>query len=331
MNYSSTKNYGFLSLCYHYIRNDNNDPFPRILGTKISEFEKQIKMLKENFEIISLKDTSEFYSEKFEFYNNHGMLITFDDGLSDHYKAAKILFDNNIKSIFFVPTCILKDETPANPMIIHYSLAIHGIQNFLDSLQNSLKFFGLSTNEFKIIFNKNNDNVWNKISEIKSFFKYKLNYKISRQILLHIYQTLLLPDFPDLLTKIHLQKEQIKDMIEMGHTIGTHTHTHISVGAANLPNDDFYNEIIYPKNYLENEFNIPVTSFSYPFGQQNDVLSSNNLLKKTKEFQLAFTVEEILNNDSSSNLEIGRYQPKSTETILSLKKTLFDIIKKSEL
>ena len=33
---------GYLSLCYHYIRPDNDDPFPRLMGTKITEFKNQI-------------------------------------------------------------------------------------------------------------------------------------------------------------------------------------------------------------------------------------------------------------------------------------------------
>ena len=32
-------NYGYMSLCYHYIRPKKNlDPFPRLLGIKIDEF-----------------------------------------------------------------------------------------------------------------------------------------------------------------------------------------------------------------------------------------------------------------------------------------------------
>ena len=119
-------------------------------------------------------------------------------------------------------------------------------------------------------------------------------------------------------------------MIEMGHTIGVHTHTHISVAATKLSKDDFYNEIIFPKNYLEKEFDIPVYSFSYPFGERKDYLSSMKLLNKTKEFKLAFTVEEILNFDNTP-LEIGRYQPHSNDNVIILEKTLSDIIKKAEL
>ena len=42
---------GYISLCYHYIRPDKKDPFPRILGTKTNEFKKQLTMLEQNFKI----------------------------------------------------------------------------------------------------------------------------------------------------------------------------------------------------------------------------------------------------------------------------------------
>ena len=116
----------------------------------------------------------------------------------------------------------------------------------------------------------------------------------------------------------------------MGHTIGVHTHTHISVAATKLSEDDFYNEIIFPKKYLEKEFNISVHAFSYPFGERKDYLSSMKLLNKTKEYKLAFTVEEIVNFDNTSPLEIGRYQPHSNDNVITLKNTLSNIIKKCE-
>ena len=122
---------GFLSLCYHYIRPDNDDPFPRLMGTKITEFKNQIKMLKEKFEMISLDDVLEFINTKIFENNKHKMLLTFDDGLSEHYNAAKILKQFDIKATFFIPTCILKERLPANPMIIHYVIAKYGIEKFL--------------------------------------------------------------------------------------------------------------------------------------------------------------------------------------------------------
>ena len=328
---NGVKKIGYLALCYHYIRPDENDSFPRILGTKITQFENQIKMLKKNFKMISLDDVLKFSYEKSIFNNEkHRLLVTFDDGLFDHYNAAKVLDRNGVKGTFFIPTCILKEKLPANPMIIHYSIALCGLEQFLDTFRDALKHFELSVSEFNVTYERQKDSVWEKIDEIKSIFKYKLDYKKSRRLLLYIYENLLLPNFPNILKKIHVDKDQIKEMIEMGHTIGVHTHTHISVAATKLSEDDFYNEIIFPKKYLEKEFNISVHAFSYPFGERKDYLSSMKLLNKTKEYKLAFTVEEIVNFDNTSPLEIGRYQPHSNDNVITLKNTLSNIIKKCE-
>ena len=72
-------------------------------------------------------------------------------------------------------------------------------------------------------------------------------------------------------------------------------------------------------------------SFSYPFGEQKDYLSSMKLLDKTKEYKLAFTVEEIINSENTSPLEIGRYQPHSNDDVITLQNTLSNIIKKCNL
>jgi len=320
---------GFLSLCYHYIRPDNDDPFPRLMGTKITEFKNQIKMLKEKFEMISLDDVLEFINTKIFENNKHKMLLTFDDGLSEHYNAAKILKQFDIKATFFIPTCILKERLPANPMIIHYVIAKYGIEKFLEEFRYALKKLGLEIEKYDITYVREDDDVWKKIAEIKYNFKYKLGYKISREILLHIYQNSLLIEYPNILEIIHLNNEQIHEMLEMGHTIGVHTHTHISVAATSLSKKDFYKEMIFPKKYFETEFNIPINSFSYPFGEKKDCLSSIKLLKKTNEYKLAFTVEEIVNFQNSSPLELGRYEPNSNDDVITLKNILYEIIKKS--
>ena len=317
---------GFLSLCYHYIRPDNDDPFPRLMGTKITEFKNQIKMLKEKFEMISLDDVLEFINTKIFENNKHKMLLTFDDGLSEHYNAAKILKQFDIKATFFIPTCILKERLPANPMIIHYVIAKYGIEKFLEEFRYALKKLGLEIEKYDITYVREDDDVWKKIAEIKYNFKYKLGYKISREILLHIYQNSLLIEYPNILEIIHLNNEQIHEMLEMGHTIGVHTHTHISVAATSLSKKDFYKEMIFPKKYFETEFNIPINSFSYPFGAKKDCLSSIKLLKKTNEYKLAFTVEEIVNFQNSSPLELGRYEPNSNDDVITLKNILYEII-----
>ena len=320
-----------MGLCYHYLRlNKQSDPFPRILGTNIDEFQNHLSMLQKNYHMISLKDALSISTGEDGFNKkNIGILITFDDGLSDHYTAAKILSELNISAIFFIPTCILEEKLPANPTIIHYTIAVFGIEKFLKEFREILVNNKLDSKLFDLQYSKSKDNLGETISRIKSTFKYKLGYYDSRKILLDIYKNLFSSEYKNMLSTIHLTESQIREMLEMGHYVGTHTYSHISVAATELNSDDFIKEIISPKNYLEQKFNTKVNSFSYPFGGKNDCLSSSELIKKTSEYNLAFTVEEILNTKNTSPYQLGRYQINSSDTSFKLNSIIQNISKKN--
>lgn len=73
-----------------------------------------------------------------------------------------------------------------------------------------------------------------------------------------------------------------------------------------------------------------MTAFSYPFGEKKDCLASKELLEKTNEYQMAFTVEKIVNTVTISPFTLGRYQPVSTDDASHLHEILNDIIKQEE-
>ena len=319
---------GYLSLCYHYIRdNSSEQSFPRILGTSVDEFEKHVEMFSNFFKLITPSDALSFSYGDYNFNDGEiGLLLTFDDGLSDHYVAAKILAKHGIKAIFFIPTCILKDELPANPIIIHYCIAKFGLSNFLNFFKSSLETNSIDlSNHFKK-FSYIDGNYNEVIQKIKYFFKYEINEKLSRLILLEIYENMFHNEFPNAMEIMHLTKNQISEMIEMGHSIGTHTHSHISIGSSYLEENELNFEIIQPKTYLETIFKIKSEFMSYPFGQTVDCLSSKELIIKTDSYKLAFTVEEILNKKSTSPYELGRYMPTSLDTSELLYKKMVSMI-----
>ena len=288
-------------------------------------------MLQKNYHVISLKDAVSISTGEEDVFNkeNTGVLLTFDDGLSDHYTAAKILSELDVSATFFVPTCILDEQLPASPTIIHYALAVFGIERFLKEFRIILVNHKLDSKLFDLKYSKSKDNSWETISRIKSTFKYKLGYFNSRKILLDIYKNLFSSEYKNMLSTIHLTESQIREMLEMGHYVGTHTYSHISVAATELNSDDFIKEIISPKNYLEQKFNTKVNSFSYPFGGKNDCLTSSELIKKTSEYNLAFTVEEILNTRNTSPYQLGRYQINSSDTSFKLNSIIQNISKKN--
>lgn len=288
--------YGYIGICYHYIECS----FPGISGVSINNFREHIKMLSTKYQVISPEEALQFSYGDFYLRDRYGILFTFDDGLSDQYLAACILAENNIKAFFFIPTCIFKDGTPANPTILHYCLARYGITKF--------RKFGKTE------------------SEIKGTFKYILPYKESRAILLDIYKKYLYKKYSNILEMMHLTVKQINEMLSMGHIIGTHTHSHISVTRNDLTDADFREEMIEPKKYLEQIFNVPINTFSYPFGEDMDCFSSESLEDRTNAYQLVFTIEKIINKKTTSPLELGRYQVANEDNVCNLNKNI-EVIK----
>ena len=316
----------YLVLSYHYLLStEKQNLFPRIIGNTLDDFYAHLEMLEESYGFISLGEALDFsWSGK-----KPGMLLSFDDGLADHYLIAKILAERGIKAVFFIPTCILEDELPPNPMIIHYGMAIYGIKGFLEIYREGLKEFDLSFEEYDVKFQKGKDDLWEKRDMLKSKINYKMDYPLARSFLLYIYENLLLKNYSDILETIHLTKSQIHEIVEMGHSIGAHSHTHVSVASADLSDTDFKREIVDPKKYLEKIFGVAVEALSYPFGFSEDCLSSIELIKRTKQYKLAFSIEEKINTISTSPFELGRYLVRGWQNVESLKNALKQIIQKA--
>jgi len=300
----------FVSLCYHYIKDaKRTERYPRIYANMDTQLEEHTKLFTREYHPLSPEDIRRQYVDKqIPAIDRTGVVVTFDDGLNDHYLAAQILARNGIRAFFFVPTCILTDRLPANPQIIHYTLALHGIAAFLSLYDSLLEARDLHADErFRVRYKKGR--AAETIAQIKKIFKYELPAATGREILLTIYNRLLLTHTPHILDDIHLTETQIRKMLDMGHMIGTHTHTHISVAATQLTPEEFHTEVIKPKQILREMFNTPVYALSYPFGGKADCLATKDLIQTTSVYDLAFTVEKRVNTEYTSPLEIGRYEP----------------------
>ncbi len=68
----------------------------------IENFEKQIRFLKSNFNIITPNQVEHFYSNKLNNNNHPFLLITFDDGIKNNIHAIDILNKHEIKALFFI-------------------------------------------------------------------------------------------------------------------------------------------------------------------------------------------------------------------------------------
>lgn len=295
----------FLPLCYHYVRDAKERAFaPRILGTDVKIFSEQIQKISSVFGALTLNDVLQFYASRGTHQLPGQLLLTFDDGLSDHFTAARILAEQNLQGVFFIPSCIFSEQLPANPMIVHYGIALFGVQTFFEALGEAMSRAGLGSFA---------DAPWRtagradaRIRALKRFLKYSLAPQVSRAVLIDVYGRLLLPQYPDMLERMHLTAQQVQQMIDWGHVIGTHSATHISFASAHMTNAELQSELIAPKAYFQQTFKTMVQCMSYPYGLDDDCFSAQELLRNTSAYQLVFTVKPHANTASTSPFELGR-------------------------
>ena len=306
----------FVALCYHYIREERGrDPFPRILGNTKEEFRQHVGAMCEVYEPVRMEEVEDAYStHRTPPRGARRILFTFDDGVSDHYEASRILDESGTKGAFFVPTCVFEGE-PVNPQIIHYLLACYGIEAFLDTYKETLHAMGVEeAGVYHLSYVRGVDTPWPFINLVKKTFKYRISHAIGRAILLSMYKARLLSDYPDMMRRMHLTREQVQDMLQRGHYIGVHSHTHPSLRGQALSPAELQDEVVQPLSILRKEFGITPKTFSFPFGRTQDCLSPGEFTDVTQAYALALTGDEAENTPESAPLALGRYMPGSTET-----------------
>jgi hypothetical protein len=199
---------------------------------------------------------------------------------------------------------------------LHYTIAHYGIGRFLEVFREALAVHALDGAAYNVEFRKGIDNAWQKIAEIKNVFKYRLSLADSEKVILSVYEKLLLKDFPNIFSTIHLTADQIQKIVAMGHDIGSHSHFHISLTGGDLSTSDWQREVIDSKTILKNTFAVSIDSIAYPFGEKKDFANLEEKMNQAGLYRIGFIADEpALNTHETSPFKIARYLPLKVDTV----------------
>lgn len=81
-------------------------------------------------------------------------------------------------------------------------------------------------------------------------------------------------------------QQELLDLVQSGHTIGCHTHSHLDLTV--LGEAELYDEVVGSKRILEEALGHRITAFCYPYGTYNARVVS---VVREAGFQVAFTVD----------------------------------------
>lgn len=108
---------------YHYVRPIKNSSYPEIKGLETLSFNRQISYFKRKFG----------FTDASFLFNEHNIstkatispvILTFDDGLKDHFRYVfPLLKSQNIQGLFFPPAKSILEKVVLGVHKIHFILA----------------------------------------------------------------------------------------------------------------------------------------------------------------------------------------------------------------
>lgn len=272
---------------YHYVRTPFTE-FPNIYALHPDDFKRQLDYFSSEYGFVSREDTVQM------FHSGHvpdGILLTFDDGLIDHYDTVfPILKERGLWGIFYVS---------AMPLIEKTLLNVHRIHALLSRFSHDEIWKRLTSLIREEILPKEQRHFYNTVYlrqpshhvsvSIKKVLNYLLTYPQQCRIL-----DILMTDFFRLETPSHaafyLSPQQLTTMANEGMWIGSHSMTH-RVSRTMTPNDfhtDVQQSFAIIDQYLDTSYE---RTFCYPYGGHTTFTPDHEAVLKDIECMCAFMVD----------------------------------------
>ena len=277
------------------------------------DFNKMINFIGRN----NILDADVFF-EKFRKnkLKDNEVCLTFDDAIKSQIDIAlPILEDLKIKSFFFAYTSLFKGE-PDNLEVFRYFRInyFNSINEFYDN------FYKVLDKDLKIFFKKNNNNI-NKIKiKFPTYSIEDIKFRLVRDIFLtkKEYEDLMFQmikeknfSYKDFFKILFFQNDDLKQLDNLGHLIGLHSHNHPTL-LEKLSYNEQKDEYVKCISIISDILSKPkkeIKFMSHPCGSYN-----NDTLEILKELGIELGFKQIMTIEpekgmkkiNNSFLEIAR-------------------------
>lgn len=259
------------NVMYHYVREISVSSFPNIKGLEFKSFINQLDYLTSKYSIISYNDL--LSSRKGIDLPKNSCLLTFDDGYLDHFKyVLPELEKRKIKGLFFPPVTTTLNVKILDVNKIHFILASVDNDEILVSLLKKLLLeFQIKEDYIKACSAKfavpNRFDTANTIF-FKRMLQHVLPEDLRNKICDIMFYKFVSKDQIDFSHNLYMSKNQLKELISLGHSVGSHTYDHPWLDK--LSNDEQEKEIDKSLDFL---FSLGIEKdgwcIAYPYGAFN--------------------------------------------------------------
>jgi len=254
---------------YHYVRDLPRSRFPHIKGMLIDEFVQQVKALPELFEMATLASAIEFLMGRYQPRRNL-CLMTFDDGLKEHYaEVTPILAERGIQGVFFPITSCMEDHVVVPVHMNHFLLAALGVKRYRTLFIRALNAFGLQTLAQTTVDQATARRTYPLDDAETAQFKYLFNFLLpcrDRDVVVkHLFHEWI-GEESAFASELYMSWAEARDMQRAGMVMGGHSHTHRPL--ARLTSQELRSDLACCWNFMQaNLESQDVWPFSYPYGK----------------------------------------------------------------
>lgn len=288
-------------MMYHYIRDpgDEAEAGSGILGMPVDMFERQLDVLGKQHALVSWREVQMALQGESTLPDS-ACLLTFDDGVRDHYiHAFRILRDRSLSGLFFILDRS-DDVGLALGHKIHFLLAKVGVDALQELILAQLNSAGrerFAQAEAKYQVRYSRDSLDGRMNLLKAVLQRELSIEID-PLLSDLFERYIGSE-KELARSFYLNEQQIQEMASGGMHVGGHSRSHpwfdwIEAEARR-------GEIRASANWIR-QFEPGPWAFAYPYGGLS--ADSPSLLKE-HGFIAAFTTQTQLHH--TNPYFIGRF------------------------
>jgi peptidoglycan/xylan/chitin deacetylase (PgdA/CDA1 family) len=256
---------------YHYVRDLPNTSFPRIKGMLISDFRQQLSALQNQYEMATLESALDFLQGVY-LPSRDLCLLTFDDGLKDHYsEVTPILVDFGVQGIFFIITSCLQERCVAPVHMNHFLMAALDFEFYRHVFLHKLNELVTDMQAYKEIDKAiaQRTYCWDtpEVASFKYLFNFMLDWSIRDQVVKTLFDQHI-GNEKSFSQTLYLSWEEARQMQTARMLIGGHSHQHKPL--ATLSNAELHWDLSTCHGLLTENLQIQdFWPFSYPYGKQD--------------------------------------------------------------
>jgi peptidoglycan/xylan/chitin deacetylase (PgdA/CDA1 family) len=295
---------------YHYVRDLARSRFPAIKGLSVERFLRQLDYIHAHYTPIAAEQLAEALFTPEKELPPNAILLTFDDGYSDHFETVFPLLDaRGIRGCFFPPAQAILEHKVLDVNKIHFVLAsVTDVGALLYQVLSSLAEFradySLKTTEEYLAAEAGVHRYdTHEVTTLKRLLQRELPEPVRAEIVRRLFAEHVTSDEAAFARELYMSVDQIACLRSHGMHIGSHGFSHAWLDRlapqAQAVEIDRSLEFLRKVGVADHEW-----SMCYPYGGFNDSLLH---LLRARQCRLGFSVEpRIANLDVDDRLTLPR-------------------------